>query len=41
MLKQKMIDFLNLGPKNTEALEEYALHRLNYLQATDPDFSED
>ena len=35
-----MIDYLNLGSKTTEVLEEYAVHRISYLQATDPEFSE-
>ena len=35
-----MIEYLNLGPKTTEVLEEYAIHRISFLQATDPDFSE-
>ena len=39
-MKAKLIDFLNLGPKSTESLEEYAVHRLSFLQATDPDFSD-
>lgn len=35
-----MIDYLNLGAKTTEVLEEYAVHRISYLQATDLEFGE-
>jgi len=31
---------LNLGPKTTEVLEEYAIHRISFVQATEKDFSE-
>jgi hypothetical protein len=35
-----LIDYLNLGSKTTEVLEEYAVHRISYLQAVDPEFNE-
>jgi hypothetical protein len=39
-LKQKLIDYLNLCAKTAETIEEYAVHRLSFIQATDPEFSE-
>lgn len=39
-LKQKLIDYLTLSAKSTEVIEEYAVHRLSFIQATDADFNE-
>lgn len=35
-----MIDYLNVGTKSTEVIEEYAVHRISFLCATHPDFNE-
>jgi hypothetical protein len=40
LLKNKMIEFLNVGQKSAEAIEEYAVHRISFLCSTHPDFNE-
>ena len=35
-----MIEYLSVGSKSAEAIEEYAVHRISVLCSTHPDFNE-